>query len=232
MYVLIVEDDHALADSLGELMKEHRYTFDTVDNGADGLAYAETGLYDLILLDIMLPELDGIELVKRLRQKKVRTPVILLTARDSVSDKVRGLDCGADDYITKPFSESELFARIRANSRRQGEMVLDEIVVGDLRLDLSASELHCGKRKIRLGFKEFTLFKLFMQNPLQVFSKSELLGKIWGYLSDAEEDHVEVYVSFLRKKLAYLGTEVRIETIRKLGYRLNPCEEKEEEEPA
>ena len=229
MYILIAEDDHALADTLGELMREQHYTFDVVDNGEDGLAYAESDLYDMILLDIMLPKMDGFEVVKQLRKKKVRTPVILLTARDDISDKVRGLDCGADDYITKPFSKEELFARIRANSRRQGEMVIDEITLGDLRLDLSSSELTCGKKTIRLGFKEFTLFKLFMQNPMQVFSKTELLSKIWGYLSDAEENHVEVYVSFLRKKLAYLGTVVNIETIRKLGYRLSPTSRKEEE---
>lgn len=228
MYILIVEDDRALADTLGELMREQRYTFDVVDNGEDGLAYAESDLYDMILLDIMLPKTDGFEVVRQLRKKKIRTPVILLTARDDVSDKVRGLDCGADDYITKPFSKEELFARIRANSRRQGEMVIDEIAVGDLCLDLSSSELTCGKKTIRLGFKEFTLFKLFMQNPMQVFSKTELLSKIWGYLSDAEENHVEVYISFLRKKLAYLGTTVAIETIRKLGYRLSPAPRKEE----
>ena len=229
MYILIVEDDRALADTLGELMREQHYTFDIVDNGEDGLAYAESDLYDMVLLDIMLPKMDGFEVVKQLRKKKVRTPVILLTARDDISDKVRGLDCGADDYLTKPFSKEELFARIRSNSRRQGEMVIDEITVGDLRLDLSSSELTCGKKTIRLGFKEFTLFKLFMQNPMQVFSKTELLSKIWGYLSDAEENHVEVYVSFLRKKLAYLGTSVNIETIRKLGYRLSPTSRKEEE---
>lgn len=228
MYVLIVEDDRALADTLGELMREQHYTFDIVDNGEDGLAYAESDLYDMILLDIMLPKMDGFEVVKNLRKQKIRTPVILLTARDDISDKVRGLDCGADDYITKPFSREELFARIRANSRRQGEMVIDEITVGDLRLDLSSSELICGNKTVRLGFKEFTLFKLFMQNPMQVFSKTELLGKIWGYLSDAEENHVEVYVSFLRKKLAFLNTTVSIETIRKLGYRLSPAPRKEE----
>lgn len=225
MYILIVEDDRALADTLGELMKEQRYTFDIVGNGEEGLAYAESDLYDMILLDIMLPKMDGFEVVSQLRRKKIRTPVILLTARDDVSDKVRGLDCGADDYITKPFSKEELFARIRANSRRQGEMVIDEITVGDLRLDLSSSELSCKSKTVRLGFKEFTLFKLFMQNPMQVFSKTELLGKIWGYLSEAEENHVEVYVSFLRKKLAFLGTDVCIETIRKLGYRLSPRKE-------
>lgn len=228
MYILIVEDDRALADTLGELMKEQRYTFDIVGNGEEGLAYAESDLYDMILLDIMLPKMDGFEVVSQLRRKKIRTPVILLTARDDVSDKVRGLDCGADDYITKPFSKEELFARIRANSRRQGEMVIDEITVGDLRLDLSSSELSCKSKTVRLGFKEFTLFKLFMQNPMQVFSKTELLGKIWGYLSEAEENHVEVYVSFLRKKLAFLGTDVCIETIRKLGYRLSPLPRKEE----
>ena len=228
MYILIVEDDRALADTLGELMREQRYTFDIVDNGEDGLAYGESDLYDMILLDIMLPKMDGFEVVKQLRKKKIRTPVILLTARDDTSDKVRGLDCGADDYITKPFSKEELFARIRANSRRQGDMAIDEITAGDLRLDLSSSELSCGKKTIRLGFKEFTLFKLFMQNPMQVFSKADLLSKIWGYLSDAEENHVEVYVSFLRKKLAYLGTSVNIETIRKLGYRLSPAPHKEE----
>ncbi len=220
MYILIVEDEVALADTLGEMMKAQHYAFDVVYNGEDGLTYGESNLYDTIILDIMLPKMDGFEVVRRLREKKIQTPVILLTARDDTSDKVRGLDCGADDYITKPFSKEELFARIRANSRRQGEVVLDEIRCEDLILSLSNCELSCGKKSVRLGFKEFEIFKMLTLNPSQIIPKSEILTKVWGPLSEADDNHVEVYISFLRKKLNFLESRVSIEAVRKIGYRL------------
>lgn len=228
MYILIVEDEFALADTLHDMMREQHYTADVVYTGEDGLTYGESNLYDAILLDVMLPGMDGFEVVRKLREKKIQTPVILLTAKDDTADKVHGLDCGADDYITKPFSKEELFARIRANSRRQGEVVLDEIRCGDLTLNLSNRELLCKNKSVRLGYKEFEIFKILSVTPGKVIPKNEILVKVWGFLTDAEENNVEVYISFLRKKLAFLGTKVTIEVVRKIGYRLKTGGESEE----
>lgn len=220
MRILIVEDEVRLADTLGEIMHTQKYSYDIVYDGEDGLAYGESGIYDVIILDIMLPKMNGFDVVKNLRKKKINTPVILLTARDEVSDKVKGLDSGADDYLTKPFSSEELLARIRAVSRRQGEVVLDELTFSDLTLNLANYQLSCGAKSIHLGFKEFEIMRLLMSNPAAVVSKDELLSKVWGYESDAEDNNVEVYVSFLRKKLQFLGSKVNIATVRKLGYHL------------
>jgi len=203
MRVLIVEDEVRLADTLGELLRTQKYSYDIVYDGEDGLAYAESGIYDVIILDIMLPKMNGFEVVRNLRKKKINTPVILLTARDEVSDKVKGLDSGADDYLTKPFSSEELLARIRALTRRQGEVVLDELTFSDLVLNLANYQLSCGGKSIHLGFKEFEIMRLLMANPAAVLSKDELLSKVWGYDSDAEDNNVEVYISFLRKKLQF-----------------------------
>lgn len=220
MRVLIVEDEVRLADTLGELLRTQKYSYDIVYDGEDGLAYAESGIYDVIILDIMLPKMNGFEVVRNLRKKKINTPVILLTARDEVSDKVKGLDSGADDYLTKPFSSEELLARIRALTRRQGEVVLDELTFSDLVLNLANYQLSCGGKSIHLGFKEFEIMRLLMANPAAVLSKDELLSKVWGYDSDAEDNNVEVYISFLRKKLQFLGSKVNIATVRRLGYHL------------
>jgi DNA-binding response OmpR family regulator len=220
MRVLIVEDEVRLADTLGEIMRTQKYSYDIVYDGEDGLAYGESDIYDVIILDIMLPKMNGFDVVKNLRKKKIKTPVILLTARDEVSDKVKGLDSGADDYLTKPFSSEELLARIRAVSRRQGEVVLDELTFSDLVLNLANYQLSCGAKSLHLGFKEFEIIRLLMSNPTAVVSKDELLSKVWGYESDAEDNNVEVYVSFLRKKLQFLDSKVNITTVRKLGYHL------------
>lgn len=221
MNILVVDDEKRLADSIGEIFRSQKYYCDCVYDGEDGLSYAESGIYDVIVLDIMLPKLNGFEVLKRLRAKKVNTPVILLTARDEVSDKVRGLDCGADDYLTKPFSKEELLARVRALSRRTGEVIIDELAYGDLILDLNSNDLSHGDKKVHLGYKEFEILKLLMANPTQVFSKEDLITKVWGYLSDAEDNNVEVYISFIRKKLAFLASEVTVSTVRRLGYHLD-----------
>ncbi len=228
MYVLIVEDEKSLADSLGEMMRGSHYAYDIVYNGEDGLSYAESGLYDVILLDILLPKIDGLTVLKRLREKKIETPVILLSALSDTTHKVRGLDCGADDYIAKPFSKDELFARIRANSRRHGEVVLDTLKFGDLTLNLSDGMLSCGKKSIWLAYKEFAICKLLAGSPGKIFPKAEVFTKVWGYLSESESNSVEVYISFLRKKLAFLQTRVYIETVRKMGYRLVDPEERKQ----
>ena len=168
----------------------------------------------------MLPKMNGFDVVRTLRSKKVSTPVILLTARDEVTDKVKGLDCGADDYLTKPFSTEELLARIRAVSRRLGEVLLDEMQFADLTLNLSNCTLSGKAKSIKLGYKEFEIMKLLMANPGAIISKDELLVKVWGYESDAEDNNVEVYISFLRKKLHFLESSANIATVRKIGYHL------------
>ena len=221
MNILVVDDEIRLADSIAEIFRSQKYTCDTVYNGQDGLDYALSGIYDVIVLDVMLPKLNGFEVLKALRAKKIATPVILLTARDEISDKVKGLDCGADDYLTKPFSQEELLARVRALSRRKGEVIVDTLKVSDLVLNLSDCELSSNGKSVHLGYKEFEIMKLFMANPKATFSKDDIISKVWGYLSDAEENNVEVYISFIRKKLLFLGSKVNISTIRKIGYHLD-----------
>ncbi len=221
MNILIVEDEHRLADSICEIFTSQKYTCDVVYDGADGLAYGKSGIYDVIVLDIMLPKMNGFEVLRSLRSQKINTPIILLTARDDVSDKVKGLDYGADDYLTKPFSKDELLARIRALSRRTGDVILDEICYGDLKLDLNSYSLCCNGKDVRIGHKEFEILKILMANPAQIFSKEDIITKVWGFLSDAEDNNVEVYISFIRKKLQFLKSNVSICTVRKIGYHLD-----------
>ena len=220
MKVLIVEDEIRLADALGQIMKEQNYHTDIVNDGTDGLYNGLTNEYDVIILDVMLPGMSGFQIVQKLRESRIKTPVLLLTARDDTSDKVKGLDKGADDYLTKPFIPEELLARIRALSRRQGDVFLDEMVFGDLSLDLSSNDLCCREKSIHLAFKEFEVLKLLMSNSGKIISKDTLITRVWGNDSDAEDNNVEAYISFLRKKLSFVGSQVEINTIRKVGYRL------------
>lgn len=220
MKVLIVEDEVRLADALGQIMKEQNYKADIVNDGTDGLYYGLTNEYDVIILDVMLPGKNGFQVVQKLRESRIRTPVLLLTARDDISDKVNGLDKGADDYLTKPFIPEELLARIRALSRRQGEVFVDEMIFGDLTLNLSSNDLSCGAKSIHLAYKEFEVLKLLMSNSGKIISKDTLISRVWGNDSDAEDNNVEAYISFLRKKLNFIGSKVEIGTIRKVGYRL------------
>ena len=220
MRILIVEDEMRLADALAQIIKEQKHITDVVHNGIDGLSYARSGQYDLVILDVMLPGLTGFDVVQKMRAEKNATPVILLTAKDELQDKVQGLDCGADDYMTKPFAPEELLARIRALSRRQGEVVLEALSFADIALSLSTNTLSCGTRAVRLGFKEFEVLRILLLNKQIITSKEELICKIWGADSDAADNNVEAYISFLRKKLAYLNAAAGIETIRKVGYRL------------
>ncbi|TEB06039.1 Response regulator MprA [Pelotomaculum schinkii] len=220
MRILVVEDEIRLAEALGQIMAEQKYTVDIVHDGAAGLDYAMSGLYDVIVLDVMLPKKSGFEVVRTLRANKNTTPVLLLTAKDDITDKVTGLDCGADDYMTKPFSGEELLARIRALSRRQGDVVLEELSFADLTLNLSTYTLSRGSKSVRLGFKEYQVLKLLMSNPKLVFPKEDIIIKVWGMESGAEDNNVEAYISFLRKKFFFLGSKVNISTVRKVGYRL------------
>lgn len=218
MRVLIVEDEVRLAEGLAQIMGEQRYQVDVVHNGVDGLDYALSGQYEVIILDVMLPGMDGFEVARRLRSAHLSTPILMLTARDEVADKVTGLDCGADDYMTKPFASDELLARLRALTRRQGEVVTEELSFADLTLLLSERALAVGDRSLRLGFKEFEILRILMSHPKLVVPKEELILKVWGADSDAEDNNVEVYISFLRKKLSFLGSSVTIGTVRKVGY--------------
>lgn len=218
MRILIVEDEVRLADTLHEIMLENKYIVDVVYNGSDGLDYALTGLYDVIVLDVMLPKMNGFDVVKAMRKNKQQTPVILLTAKDEVSDKIKGLDSGADDYLTKPFVPDELLARIRALSRRQGEVIMDSLQFSDLSLNLSTYMLECGYKSVHLGYKEYEILRLLLLNPTMVVPKETLITKVWGDESDAEDNNVEVYISFLRKKLSFLGSRATVSTVRKIGY--------------
>ncbi len=220
MRVLIVEDEIRLAEALGEIMKSQRYTADIVNDGEDGFDYAMSDIYDVIVMDVMLPKMNGFDIVRKMREEKNQTPVIMLTAKDDTADKIKGLDCGADDYLTKPFVPGELLARIRAISRRQGEVVMDELKVEDIVLSLSNYTLSCDGRSINLGPKEFDILKILMSNPNVIVPKEDILIKVWGTESDAEDNNVEVYISFLRKKLTHLKSVVQITTVRKIGYRL------------
>ena len=219
MRVLVIEDEVRLAATLQDLLEMNGYTADVCHDGEAGLDNALSGIYDVCLLDVMLPKMDGFTVLRRLREAGNTTPVLLLTARDQVGDKVEGLDCGADYYLTKPFEPRELLACIRALSRRQPELRnLDALEYGDLKLDKSSFALACGGRSVRLSRKEFDMMELLMRNRNQVLTKETLLLKIWGYESDAEDNNVEVYISFLRKKLDHLRSQVKIKTIRMVGY--------------
>ena len=220
MRVLIVEDERRLAEALGQIMAEQRYQADVVYDGADGLDYGLTGQYDVIILDVMLPKLDGFEVASRLRHAHVSTPILMLTARDEMPDKIAGLDHGADDYMTKPFDIGELLARVRALTRRQGEVIGEQLVAGDLTLELSTRCLRYGSKSVRLGFKEFDVLRQLMVHPRSVVPKEDIIARVWGLESDAEDNNVEVYISFLRKKLLFLESKVGIGTVRKVGYYL------------
>lgn len=218
MKVLIVDDEIKLADALGELFRQNKFVADVVYDGEDGYFYAKKGDYDVVVLDVMLPKMDGFEVVERLRRNKINVPVLMLTAKDEVEDRVRGLDCGADDYLTKPFASEELLARVRALTRRQSEIVYDQLAFSDITLDTSNYTLKCGKKVVSLGAKEYEIIRLMLSNPTQVLSKDTIISKVWGFDSDITENNVEAYMSFLRKKLMFIESKVTISTKRMLGY--------------
>ena len=219
MRVLVIEDEVRLAATLQDLLELNGYTADVRHDGESGLDEALTGIYDVMILDVMLPKMDGFTVLQRLRASGSAVPVLMLTARSELSDRVEGLDRGADYYLTKPFEPRELMACVRALTRRQPELRnTDVLTCGDLSLDKSSFTLSCAERSVRLSRKEFDMMELLMLNQKQVITKESLLVKIWGYESDAEDNNVEVYVSFLRRKLAHLRSQVSIRTIRMVGY--------------
>lgn len=218
--ILVVEDEIQLADTLSEILRRNKYKVDAVYDGGDGLDYARTGIYDCILLDIMLPVRSGVEVVRILRQEKISTPVMLLTAKSEVEDKINGLDCGADDYLTKPFSTGELLARIRALTRRKGEVEVDCLQFGQLCLDRQTYDLSQSENSIKLSLKEYQIMEMLLANPRRIIPKERFIEKIWGYESDVEYNNIEVYISFLRKKLHAIDSPVQIRTARGIGYSL------------
>ena len=219
MKILIVEDEVLLADTLKTMLEAKGFEVEAVYDGEDGRDYAETGVYDLLILDVMMPKLNGYEVARAVRAKHVSTPILMLTAKSALEDRVEGLDSGADYYLTKPFDSRELLACVNALLRRQGNEV-DELTYGNTALDLGSCALVCGENSVRLSAREFDVMRFLMQSKDRVLSKETILTKVWGYDSDAVENHVEVYVGFLRKKLASIGSNVKIEAIRRLGYHL------------
>ena len=220
MHILIVEDETALAEAVAHILRKAGHSADRVADGQSALDYIRAGAYDLVLLDIMLPRLDGLSVLRQMRSEGVQTPVLLLTARTTVPDKVAGLNAGADDYLTKPFDPEELLARVGAMTRRKGAMVLNEISFQDLTLDLNTVTLRCGVRDVQLSPKEFALARLLLSQPGMTYSKDLLISRAWGLDSEATDNNVEAYISFLRKKLRYLGSGVSIRNLQKIGYRL------------
>lgn len=219
MKILIVEDEELLADSIGELLREKGFETDIALDGETGLEYAELGVYDLLILDVLMPKLNGYKVARRVRARHVNTPILMLTAKSALEDRVAGLDAGADYYLTKPFDVRELLACVNALLRRQGGQV-EELRFGNTILDLSSATLVCGKESVRLSAREFDILRYLFGAGKKNVSKETLLARVGGYDSNAVENHVEVYIGFLRKKLASIGSNVRIEAIRRLGYHL------------
>ncbi len=220
MRLLIVEDETRLADTLRQLLHRQGYTADVCYDGVSGLDNALTGIYDLMVLDVMLPGLNGFQVAQKLRAAGVTTPILMLTAKSDLSDRVHGLDCGADYYLTKPFEPEELLACVRTLLRRGGGQLQesDALSWGDLSLERGTFTLSCNGRDVRLSRREYDLMELLMRNGTQVVTKEQLLVKVWGYDSQAEDNNVEVYISFLRRKLTHLHSQVKIKTLRMLGY--------------
>ena len=220
MNILIVEDEKRLASALKQILTEQKYMADVVYDGDEGLDYALSGIYDLIILDVMLPCRDGFEVAQELRKNKIEAPILMLTAKDTIADKVTGLDRGADDYMTKPFAPEELLARIKALTRRRGEVILDEEDFGDFNFNASTSTLTKGAKSVHLNFKEAEILKLLIANRDIIISKDDIITKVWGYDSDAGSNNVEAYISFLRRKFKFINSSTEIKAVKKMGYRL------------
>ena len=219
MKILVIEDEKLLAQSIRAVLEQKGFDVETVYDGETGAEYAKLGIYDLLILDVMMPGLDGFEVAKAVRAERCATPILMLTARSGIEDRIAGLNAGADYYLTKPFDTRELLACVNALLRRQGSQV-DELRFGSTSLDLGSGQLCCGEKSVRLSAREFDVMRLLMQNGERILSKEIILARVWGYESNAVENHVEVYVGFLRKKLRAIGSDVRIEAIRRLGYHL------------
>ena len=222
MKILIIEDEVLLANSLKHLLETKGFQVEAVYDGESGAEYALLGMYDLLILDVMMPGMDGYEVARKVRANRCATPILMLTARSGLEDRIQGLNAGADYYLTKPFDSRELLACINALLRRQGNQV-DELTFGNTVLDLASGMLVCGDKSVRLSAREFDVMRLLLQSQGRNLSKEVILARVWGYDSNAVENHVEVYVGFLRKKLKSIGPNIRIEAVRRLGYHLEVC---------
>ena len=224
MKILVIEDEVLLADSLKALLTGKGFEVECVYNGEDGAAYAGTGVYDLLILDVMMPGLNGYEVARRVRKERCGVPILMLTAKTELEDEIEGLDAGADYYLTKPFDSRKLLACIHALLRRQGAQV-NELAAGNTALNLLNATLNCGESSVRLSSKEFDVMRYLMASKGQILSKEMILCKVWGFDSNAVENNVEVYVGLLRKKLKYIGSDIEIEAIRRQGYLLDDGKE-------
>lgn len=224
MRVLIADDEPAITKALKVILEKNKFTVDAVYNGRDALDYMLTGQYDAVVLDIMMPELSGLDVLTRARAQGVKTQVMLLTAKGEVSDRVTGLDCGADDYLPKPFAASELVARVRALTRRSDSYTHTVLSLGQTRLDSGRYELACGDKSVSLSNREYQLMELLMRNARRVFSSERIMELVWGFDANADTDVVWTYVSFLRKKLREINADTEIKTIRGVGYAFDMCE--------
>ncbi len=220
MRVLLVEDEKRMAQALCEILRQEKYGVDHCADGLEGLAAIEAGAYDLVVLDVMLPHKDGLSIAREARAKGIRTPILMLTAKSELDDTVTGLDCGADDYLTKPFRTRELLARLRALGRRSLRSADGALAFGDIELNRGASLLVCGENSVRLSEKEFRILEYLIANAGQILTREQLAVKIWGYESDAEYNNVEVYMSFARKKLNFVKARTEIKAVRGVGYEL------------
>lgn len=219
MKILLIEDERLLADSLKTLLSAKGFQVEAVYDGETGYEYAKLGIYDLLILDVMMPGLNGLQVARQVRAQRCNVPILMLTAKSDISDRIEGLNAGADYYLTKPFDSRELLACINALLRRQGNQV-DVLRFGNTELDLSTSVLHCADRSVRLSAREFDVMRALLQGGERITSKEALLARVWGYDSNAVDNHVEVYIAFLRKKLASIGSDISIETQRRMGYYL------------
>ena len=219
MKILVIEDEKLLADSIKEMLERKGFQVEAVYDGETGKEYAELGIYDLLILDVMMPKMDGYEVARQVRLHRCNTPILMLTAKSDVADRIAGLNAGADYYLTKPFDSGELLASINALLRRQAGQV-NEMVFGNTALDLGTGMLMAGGKTVRLSAKEFDVMRLLLQAGKRNLSKSAILSHIWGLESNAVENHVEVYVAILRKKLSSISSDVKIVSIRGLGYHL------------
>lgn len=219
MKILIIEDEILLAESLKTMLESKGFEVETIYDGKEGEEYALLGIYDLLILDVMLPSINGYKLAQNVRSKRIGTPILMLTAKSALEDRIEGLNAGADYYLTKPFDQRELLACINALLRRQGNQI-NELSFGNTILDLDTSMLICGNESVRLSAKEFDVMRLLLQNPAHNISKENILAYVWGYDSNAVENHVEVYVGFLRKKLNSINSNISIVALRNLGYHL------------
>ena len=224
MRILFADDEKELSNAIVAILKHNNYSVDAVYDGADAFDYGLAGNYDVIILDIMMPKMSGLEVLEKLRRDGIQTPVLMLTAKSEIEDRITGLDMGADDYLSKPFAKGELLARIRAMTRRRAEFTPDLIETGNIRLNKQTYELLSENASLRLGSKEFQMLEMLMANPKCLISTEQFMERIWGYDAQADINVVWVYISYLRKKLASLDANVKIKAVRGVGYTLEECE--------